>query len=84
MVVIFPSMKKKDEPPEWVKVKMTAGSQQGLICNLTKWKDASVTHWGKMEGPTDLGAVESAFEGDRVDGLQQPMEQRKSRWTGIR
>lgn len=59
----LPKYVKKDEQPEWVKVKMTSGSQQGLICDLSKWKDASITNWGKLEGPTDLGAVESAFEG---------------------
>ena len=61
----LPKYTKKDEAPEWVKVKLTAGSQQGLICDLSKWKNQEVTQWGKLEGPSDLGAVESAFEGEQ-------------------
>lgn len=58
----LPKYTKKDEPPEWVKVKLTAGSQQGLIADIAKWKNSQVTKWGKVEGPSDLGAIESAFE----------------------
>jgi P4 family phage/plasmid primase-like protien len=57
----LPKYSKKDDQPEWVKVKLTAGSQQGLIADLAKWKNASVTKWGKVEGPSDLGSIESAF-----------------------
>ncbi|MDX1930012.1 MAG: hypothetical protein SFV81_26025 [Pirellulaceae bacterium] len=57
----LPKYLKKDDPPEWVKVKMTAGSQQGLIADLAKWKNLDVKQWGKVEGPSDLGAIESVF-----------------------
>jgi P4 family phage/plasmid primase-like protien len=57
----LPKYVKKDDQPEWVKVKITAGSQQGLIADLAKWKNPDVKQWGKVEGPSDLGAIESTF-----------------------
>jgi P4 family phage/plasmid primase-like protien len=45
-----------DQPsvPEWVKVKLTHGSQPGIIADLSRLQSAvSVDAW-KLEGPTDL------------------------------
>ena len=42
----------KDKPVEWVKVKMTYGSQPGLMGPVEKLADAA-TVW-KVEGPTDM------------------------------
>lgn len=45
----------KWEISEWVKVKLTAGSQPGIITDLTRLRSASVV--AKVEGPSDLLAM---------------------------
>lgn len=49
---------KKDAEPDWVKVKLTAGSQQGVVTALEDWKrlgtDNAPHTWWKVEGSTDL------------------------------
>ena len=45
----------KDKPVEWVKVKMTYGSQPGLMGPVERLADAA-TVW-KVEGPTDMLAM---------------------------
>lgn len=51
----LPKYKKGSDEPEWKKVLLTQGSQQGLIVPLDQWKNrpANATWW-KLEGSTDL------------------------------
>lgn len=53
--------KRKDgeppQPPEWVKVKLTAGSKPGVITDLSRIQSAVSTDAWKVEGPTDLLAA---------------------------
>lgn len=50
----------KSSDTEWVKVKLTAGSRQGVICSTTTFADEQTELW-KTEGPTDLlGLLSSA------------------------
>ncbi|TWT65640.1 DNA primase family protein [Crateriforma conspicua] len=48
----LPKWSKGNKTPEWVKVKLTAGSQAGVICNPNTF-DCDGEIW-KTEGPTDL------------------------------
>lgn len=56
----------KTGDPDWVKVKLTAGSKQGVICSTTTFADSQSELW-KTEGPTDLMALLSAS--DAINGF---------------
>ncbi|MDV6034400.1 MAG: hypothetical protein F9B45_30770 [Phycisphaera sp. RhM] len=55
----LPKWSKGESEPGWVKVKLTAGSSQGVICGTNTFAGSETSLW-KTEGPTDLMALISA------------------------
>lgn len=49
----------KNGVAEWVKVKLAANSEQGVICNVDQWKNRKNYTWWKCEGSTDTLAMAS-------------------------
>ncbi|TWU22475.1 hypothetical protein Pla52o_35310 [Novipirellula galeiformis] len=52
----LPKWKPNVKEPEWTKVKLTAGSVAGIICNPSTFDDPAKVIW-KLEGSTDLATL---------------------------
>lgn len=74
---------------EWVKVKLTVGSQKGIVGNPASWTDKSAVWW-KTEGPTDLLAILSMSSSSLVafttanGAMEEPLEWIKRLVSGAR